>query len=67
MDSLVDSHEMVQHMQENLMSVIEWNCMKHIATSERVEHPKDQSTTEMKAFRFSMNFAATLSLGLNPA
>lgn len=44
MDKLVEVHEMIEFMQERLMSVIEWNSTKHIATSERVEHPKDQTT-----------------------
>ena len=44
MDSLVDVHELIEFMQAKLINVIEWNSTKHIATSERVEHPKDQTT-----------------------
>lgn len=44
MEKLVELQEMIEFMQERLMNVIDWNSTKHIATSERVEHPKDQTT-----------------------
>lgn len=36
--------ETILFMQEKFLGVLDWNCSKHIATSERVEHPKDQTT-----------------------
>jgi hypothetical protein len=44
MDFLAELQEVIQHMQKKLEGVIEWNSTKHIVTSERVEHPKDQTT-----------------------
>lgn len=44
MDQLVSTHAIILDLQANLLDVIQWNSVKHIATSERVEHPKDQTT-----------------------
>ena len=44
LDFLAELQEIIQNMQKKLERVIEWNSTKHIATSERVEHPKDQTT-----------------------
>jgi hypothetical protein len=44
LDQLVRTHAVIQDLQANLLDVIQWNSVKHIATSERVDHPKDQTT-----------------------
>jgi hypothetical protein len=44
LDFLAELQEVIQQMQKKLEAVIEWNSSKHIATSERVDNPKDQTT-----------------------
>jgi hypothetical protein len=47
--------DFLAELQEKLEGVIEWNSTKHIATSERVDHPKIK---RQKAFCSSTSFAA---------
>jgi hypothetical protein len=43
-DSLLGSIRNIKQMQIKIEKVVEWNSVKHITTSERVDIPKDQTT-----------------------
>ena len=44
LDSLLGSIRNIKQMQIKIEKVVEWNSVKHITTSERVDIPKDQTT-----------------------
>jgi len=47
MDGLVPVVRIIRNMERRLESVVEWNSMKHITTSERVDMLKDQTVEGM--------------------